>query len=148
MSNHDVERALVQGLLDIADNRFGETIEAMRTDVDRLRDSWAAGYAEQRQAHEERLAAIRAETQRHLQAIANGEADQPAPPQDVAAGGLGDASAASPSTGHGRRQQPDPYAAEMAEAERIRAMPLNEYAKLRSELGIRSATDLNRLGGS
>ncbi len=123
MVSHEMaERAYVQSMIELADARHAATIESLRTDVDRLRDNWAQSYSEQRRASEERTAAARAETQRYLQSIANGDT---APPQDVAAGGFGDASAASPSTGHSRRQQPD----HAAEAERLKRMSMQEWAE-------------------
>ena len=85
MVSHEMaERAYVQSMIELADARHAATIESLRTDVDRLRDNWAQSYSEQRRASEERTAAARAETQRYLQSIANGDT---APPQDVAAGG-------------------------------------------------------------
>ena len=135
MSNHDVERALVQGLADLADDRLNETIRSMETDLDRLRDSWATTYAEQRRAAEQRIAEIRAETQQYLRAISTGEATEPAPadvrqiPQDAPSPGEPvppGAGSAGPPT--------DPYAAELAEAERIRTMPMQDWAEVRKTL--------------
>jgi hypothetical protein len=149
-SSHDVERALVQGLLDIADDRLADATAVMRADLDRLAESWRAGYAQQLADHEARMRKLDEDHQAWLRSLYADDDSEPQPTQDVAAGGLGDAPASSSSgtDGHGPRQQPDPrVAAELAEAERIRSMPMNEYAAMRAELGVQSPTDLNRLFG-
>lgn len=139
MTGHDAERAYVAAMLDVADDRLDETIAAMQTDIDRLRDEWAAGYAEQRQAHEDRLAAMRDETRQYLQSIAAGD-DDGNERTDVTAGGRGDASAlAGIPVGHNGPQQwptPDPREADRAERERLAAMSMTEYRAERERRGI------------
>ena len=140
--SHDPERAYVAAMLDHADAQLDRARADMTARVDELRTTWSSGFETQLADHQARMAEIRTDTQRYLQSIASGEA---APPQDVAAGALGDAPAASPDHGHGSRQQPDPQD-EHELARTIAQMPLAEYARRRAELGVRSATDLNRLG--
>lgn len=127
MSSHDVERALVQSLIGIADDRFNETIAAMQTDLDRLRDDWASGYAESRQAHEDRMAAMRIEDRQYLQAL-SADDGTPSPERPGAVG-------ASVPVGHRLQDHhPDPREAELARARAIKAMSMAEYAQERQRL--------------
>jgi hypothetical protein len=150
MPDHEMaERLYIAAALDHADARRDAVIASMSADVDRLRDSWSAGYAEQRRASEERLAAIRDETQQYLRALSTGEPTGPAPTPDLAAGdhreGASASATASSGTGHGPRQQPTPPTPqEMASA--IKDMDLGSYAQLRAELGISSAASRGLFG--
>lgn len=136
MRDHDTERAYVQSMLDVAEDRFDETIRAMQTDLDRLRDEWAAGYAEQRQAHESRMAAMRDETRAWITGLHADGGDKER--TDVTAGGRGDASAlAGIPVGHNGPQQwpaPDPREADAIEAARLRTMDMATYAQERHRL--------------
>lgn len=70
---------------------------------------------------------------------ASGEADEPAPTQNVAG-----AEGATVPAGH-RPPQPNPHAAELAEAERIRNLSLQDFAVERERL-IRSRTSRGMFG--
>lgn len=131
MVSHEMaERAYVQSMIELADARHAATIDSLRTDVDRLRDNWDQSYSEQRRASEERIATGVRETQQDLRAIASGDTT---PPQDVAAGALGDGSGASLDHGHGPRQQPD-HAAELERARAIKDMSLKDWGEIRQTL--------------
>ena len=134
MASHDVERAEIVARLDIADARHDETIRAMETDINRLRDSWAAGYAAQLQAHETRLAQIRSETSRFIEGLYSNDEG----PHEPAQGQQRDASSAGSSPASGGAAdpgQPDPtYAAELAEAERIRNLSMQDFAVERQRM--------------
>lgn len=133
------ERAFIQSMLDIADARRDAVIKGLRTDVDRLRDAWADGYAEQRQASEERIAAIRAETQRYLRSVAADDTE-PAPelarqaPQGASAPGNHPVSPGAP--GSAGQPTSDPRAAELAELAEadFKSMSMAEYAHVRQHL--------------
>ena len=143
MTSHDVERAYVAAMLDNADDRLAEATAAMRADLDRLADSWQAGVAQQLADHETRLAQIRDDQARWVNSLYGDDDEGP----HELAGGQGDAPAGrnAPATPGPVPRQPDPHVAELAEAARLRAMSMNEYAALRAELGVESPTDLNRL---
>jgi hypothetical protein len=145
MNSHDAaQRAYVGAVLDAAADRRDAVIESMRTDVDRLRDSWAAGYAEQRQASEAPIDALREETRSFVRGLYADDGDE------LAAGGhRADVSALTGvPDGHSHRQQSPISAEDQWEAARlIRDMPMTDYARLRNELGVRSATDMSRLFG-
>jgi hypothetical protein len=145
VSGHDPERAYVAAMLEHHRDSFDRARAAMQADLDRLAESWRSGYAQQLADHEARMQKAQADHQAWLRSLYADDDSEPQPTQDVAAGGHGDASAspAGPPDGHGPRQQPDPRAAELAEAERIRSMPMAEYAQRRADLGIRSAATAN-----
>lgn len=135
-SSEMAERAYVQGMLELADARREAVVESMRADVDRLRDSWATSYAEQRQAHEDRLAEIRRSIH--------------APHPELPAGGDRASVPVTPGTapsGHHRQQEPtpDPRAAELAEVERIKSLSWDDYAAERQSRGIGSPTSARGL---
>jgi hypothetical protein len=148
MSNHEIaERAYIQSLVEAADARHAAVIESMQADVNRLRDEWAQSYQEHRQAVEDRMATTAAETRAWIADFARAESSP-----DLPAGGRSDASPAPTGDplGHsGLRQEPTiSPAQEQAEAARLlRDMSMAEYAKLRSELGVRSVTDMSHLFG-
>lgn len=149
MSSHDAERAYVQSMLDVAEDRFDETIAAMQTNIDRLRDEWAGSYAEQRQAHEGRLAAMQAETKAWIKGL---HADDEGAPKDVQ---QAPPQGASPGRGPvtpagvvpGGLPNLDPREIELERALAIKAMTMGEYAERRAELGVRSATSMSHLFG-
>jgi hypothetical protein len=125
VNGHDAERAYVSAMLDILDDRHDAVIESMRTDLNRLRDTWASGYQEQRAAHETRLAEIR-EASRSTD-VAQG--------QVVGVSAVGSALPAMAPMAPGPEQpNADPRAAELAEAERIRLMPMDEFQRERERL--------------
>lgn len=151
MSSHDVERALVQGLSQLALDRLDETARSMETDLDRLRDSWATTYAEMREASEQRIAATRNQTQQYLQSISTGEADQPAPDHKPArqvppgasrSGGEPPVAPGPP----GPAGQPAPHAAEVT-AQDIAGWSMAEYQAERERLGIGSNTSARGMFG-
>lgn len=153
MSNHDVERALIQGLLDIADDRHDSVIAAMETDLNRLRDSWAESYGEQRRASEERIAAGQEATRAWIAGLYASGSEGPSA-NELPGGRRTDASAPTgrPLGHSGGRQEPnpDPRAAELADrqlAHELSQMSLGEYAQRRAELGVRSPTDMSHLFG-
>lgn len=142
MPSHDPERAYVQSMLELADARLDQVRAEMAATLDLYRDDLSRGYAEQNQAHLARLAAIAAETDEYIKSL-TGEADEPAPTQDVGHGQVvlgapatGWSSPAGPG-GPGPGQPPNPHAVELEEAERIRDMPMSEWAAERERLLIR-----------
>jgi hypothetical protein len=148
MTETPAERAYVLSMANSADDRREDTIRAMQTDLDRLRDEWAEGYGEMRAAHEQRLQKIEQDFRDWLSSRYADEAD---PAQEV------DQGRRDASTPGSRRTQPpgvagpgqlDPYAAELADAERIRNMDMRQYTVERARLGIRSDTDMSRLFGA
>jgi hypothetical protein len=135
MPNHDPERAYVQSMLDLADRQLDRARAEMAAELDLYRDDWTSRHAEQLQGHQARMDAMRAETARFL----NGEADEPAPTQDVGQQepSRQDASSRGPATPAGPRpagQPINPHAAELEEAERIRNLPMSEWAAERQRL--------------
>jgi hypothetical protein len=149
MTETPAERAYVLSRLDSMEDRREAVAASMQTDLDRLRDEWAESYGELRAAHEARVQKIQDDLRDWLSSRYADEADDPA--QDVDQG-RPDASALA-----GRRTQPpgvagpgqlDPYAAELADAERIRNMDMRQYTVERARLGIRSDTDMSRLFGA
>lgn len=129
-----------RAMLDVYDAQHAAVIESMRADVDRLRDEWATSYAEQRAAHEDRLAELRASIH-----------GKPAPPE-LAAGSHEDSAASvllDTSVGHDSRQQPiDPRAAELAEAAHIRSLSWADYEAERQARGIGSPASARGLFSS
>ena len=141
MSYDRVERALVQHALDVADAELAQARAEMAARVTALKESWSSGFEQQLADSEARQQAIRDQTQQYLQSIYADDDGTHA----LAAGGHGaDVSGltAAPD-GHDHRQQPDPdpYAAELAEAERIRTMPMQDWAEVRRTL-IRTSDSL------
>jgi hypothetical protein len=127
---HDVERAYVAAMLDSQRDRFNREIESMRADLradlERLRESWSSGYADQLADDGGPQSAPKPARQEPQQDVSLGE---PASPGPVPAG------------------RPDPRAAELERARAIRDMPMSEYAARRAELGVQSPTSMNRLFG-
>jgi hypothetical protein len=134
MPSHDPERALVQSLLDLADHRLAQTAAEMAAEIDLYRDDLARGYAEQLQAHQDRLAAIRAETDRYIKSL-YGEADAPAPTPNVGQGHAdAPATGPAPAPGPGPGQPINPYEADRIEAERIKGLSMEAFAAERQRL--------------
>lgn len=139
MSNHDAaERAYVQSMLDHADHQLDRARAEMTASLDLYRDDWSTRHAEMTRAHNERM-----------QRMCDGQAawlnsfyddGEVTPTQDVAQGQVvhpppGSSPApASPPAGPGSGQPPNPHAAELEEAERIRDMPMSEWAAERQRL--------------
>lgn len=126
--SHDPERAYVAAMLDHADAQLDRTRADMTARVDELRTTWSSGFEQQLADHQARMAEIRKSI--------HGDT---APTPDLAAGDRADASAPTgyPNGHSGPRQQPtqpDPYAAELAESERIRAIPMLDWAEVRKTL--------------
>lgn len=147
MVSHEMaERAFVQSMVEAADARNTAVIESLQTDVDRLRDTWAAGYAEQRRASEERIAAIQEDTRTWIAGLYADDDQGDGTANTLAQDGQPGASTAGQAPANGgaaRPGQPD-HAAELERARAIAQMPMDEYARRRAELGIRSATDMTR----
>jgi hypothetical protein len=140
MSNHDAEQAAyVQRMLDHRAARLADATAAMQADLDRLRESWACG-AYSVAGHEDRMQRMRDDTARYLKGLSCA-ADEPAP-IDVA-GGHRDRSGPSPASRQGPRQ-PDPHAAALAEAARLKSLSLTAYAEERQRL-IRASTSARGL---
>ena len=110
----------------------------MQAELDLYRDDWSSRYADQLRGHQARMDAIRAETDQYIKSL-YGEADEPAPTPDVGQQepSRQDASSRGPATPAGPRpagQPINPHAAELEEAERIRDMPMREWAAERQRL--------------
>lgn len=113
-----------------------QLLDNLDRQIEEWRESWAldtSAHDDMIREHNARMRALeehhKAWLARHLKGL-NGEADEPVPSHELA--GAVDASV---SLGH-RPQQPtfDPRAAELAEAERIRAMPMSQWAEERQRL--------------
>jgi uncharacterized protein YukE len=136
MSGEAAERAYIGAILDARAGHLADITASTQAELDRLRESWAGG-ADLAAGHQDRMAQMRAETRRQLRAMYDDEATEPAPSQNVAARGA-DASLPSPSTGssdgHNPGQQPNPRDVELAEAQRIRQLPMASWAEERTRL--------------
>jgi hypothetical protein len=148
VSSHDVERAFVQARLDHLTDRFDQAREAMAAEVDRLRESWSSGAAQQLADHEQRMRQMRDDQAAWLRSLYNDGPDDGADMSvgqvqgvGASAGPLAPASSADPGPG-----QPARDAAELA-ADDIKTMSMQEYAARRAELGVRSGTDMSHLLG-
>ncbi len=133
MSNSEAaERAYVTVWCDHADAQLAAHQARQAAEVDELRTTWNSGFEQQLADSRTTTAAMRADTARYVASI-SGADDATA---DVA-GTDSDVPAVQPS-GTGRRSpqptQPDPWAAELAEAERIRTMPMDLWAEERQRL--------------
>jgi hypothetical protein len=140
---HDVERAeraYVQSMLDLADDRLNEASEAMEARLAALRDDSALRWADELRAHRERADQFEEDQRAWLARFIGDDADEGAH-TDVAQGQGGASPAGPPASPAG----PDPgqpnHAAELAEAERIKDMPMATYAQERQRL-IRANTGL------
>ena len=146
MSNHDVERAYLAAVLDGQADRLDRARAAMQADLDRLRDDWSSSFAAEKERVAERMQKAQADHRAWLESLYS-DADDGA--QDVAEG-QGDAPAGrnAPATPGPVPQQPHhPHAAELERVRAIRDMPMAEYARLRADMGVRSATDISNLFG-
>jgi hypothetical protein len=144
---YDPERERIRAALELQEAEFDRASESMQADLDRLAESWRSGAAQRLADHEQHIAQMREDHQAWLRGLYadDGEGLQPTP---VARGQAVGASAASPSPagpGGPGPGQPDPRLAEAELAERIRNMPMNEFAAMRDELGVMSPTSMNRL---
>ena len=148
-NGHDAERAYIQSRLDHQDSQFDAAIESMRTDIDRLRDTWAGWYAEQRQAYEDRVRQLQDDQARWLRSIYTDDAGSSAPTPERAQPEPVDAPPAGRSfpAGTAPAGHPDPWAAAKQAADDIKTMSMAEYAARRAALGVRSSTDMTRLVG-
>lgn len=146
MANDSAEDRYVRSMLDLYGARFDDTIRAMTSDADRLRDSWAQSYADQREASAARVAAIKEDTRSWIRDryAADGEAGQNVRQAPRGAQSLG-ASVLSPGAGPAGPIQ-DPRQAELERAQEIAAMDFSEYAQRRDELGVRSASSRGMWG--
>ena len=134
MSNDETrERALVQSLLDVADDRLNDTIRAMETDINRLRDSWATTYQETRRASDERVAATQRDLRAWLSARATADGEVPSDPRQAPRGA---SLAGAPVRPGAVPAGPpiDPREAELAEAARIRNLSMQDWAIERQSL--------------
>jgi hypothetical protein len=139
VNSHDVERALVQSRLDLADARLAQTAAEMATELDLYRDDWSTRTAEMMWAHEDRVRQIRDDQAAWLDSFINGETGEVSH-TDVGQGQVvlgapatGWSSPAGPG-GPGPGQPPNPHAVELAEAERLRDLTMAEYAAERQRL--------------
>jgi hypothetical protein len=126
----DYEREYVRAELALQQERFDRASARMQADIDLYRDDLAADYAERNRAHQARLQQIRDEQAAWLKSFINGDAaehtDVQQPPQGASVG--------EPATpGAGAAGPPD-HEAKLAEAARIKALPLHEYARERQRL--------------
>ena len=132
MTSHDAERAFVAAMIDLVDDRFREARAALEADLDAYGDDSANRYAEQLRAHQDRVRQLEEDQRAWLTRFLDGDADEPAPAQDVAAG-QSDRSGPSPASGQGPRQ-PDLHAADAELADRLRRMDMATYTKERQHL--------------
>jgi hypothetical protein len=139
VNSHDPERAYVQSMLELADRKLDQARAEALAELDLYRDDFTSRNAEMQRAHRERLAAIRAETDQYIKSL-YGEADEPAPTQDV---GQQEPSRqdASPSRGPATPAGPrpagqpiDPHTAELEEAARIKGLSMQAFADERQRL--------------
>ena len=129
---------------------------AILDDLERQRQEWSAGAALDTTSadavvrkHNAKMRQLEEDHKAWLARFINGEADEPAPTQNVAARGP-DASPPSPSgssDGHSPGQQPNPHTDELERARAIRSLSMSEYAERRAELGVQSPTSMSRLSG-
>ena len=111
---------------------------ALLDDLERQRREWNESYSldstsmdEINRTHSERMRELEDQQRAWLASFINGDADEGT--QDVGPG-LG-ASAPEPAPAPERGPgQPDPHEAELAEAERIRALPMTAWAEERQRL--------------
>ena len=144
MSYDRVERALIQHALDVADAELARARAEMEARVTALKESWSSGFEQHLADSAARQQAIREGTREWIKGLYADDGDQGARtdvrqiPQDASAPGEPvppGAGSAGPPT--------DPYAAELAEAERIRTMPMQDWAEVRKTL-IRTGDGLFR----
>jgi hypothetical protein len=145
MSSHDVERDLFA----LGGQALVDELERKRQE---WREEWAADNTPTDDATRAHNARLRAMEESHRQWLVEwrknqtGAADAPADSQGqvgAATAGRNAPAPGGPGPGHD-----DPRAAALAEAElaeRVRLMPMNEYAAMRAELGVQSPTSMNRL---
>jgi hypothetical protein len=143
MTGHDAERAYVAARLDHLADRFDQARAEMQADLDRLRESWSGGVAQQLADHEDRVRRMREDHQAWLRSL-YADYEGPQPTQDVGQGHGASATGPAPAPGPGPGQ-PSPPDEEIAQA--IKTMSMAEYAQRRAEFGVRDATDMSRLFG-
>lgn len=140
---HNVERAYVQSRLDQANHELEQATASMQADLARLTESWSSGFERQLAESETRLAEIRDETSRFIASLYDGDESAHT---DVAQGlDASPAGGSSPANHGGVPGQPSQHELELARAREIKDMDMATYARVRSELGVRSATDMTRL---
>jgi len=135
MASDAEQAAYVQRLLDGQAVQLAAYKASTQAAIDNLRQSWSEGY-------EQKLADHRA----WLKSL-YGDADEPAP-TDVVRGQVAGASAAGPAPAPGPggpgREQPNQLAAELAEVERLKQLPMSAWAEERQRL-IRASTSARGL---
>lgn len=125
----------------------------MAADLDRLAESWRSGADQMAAESQQRMAQMAADQQAWLRSLYDGDTDEGPQPKDQsqARGGASRAgwSPASPAGPGPDSGQPltfeDVRAAEMAEADRIRNLSLQDFAVERERL-IRSRTSRGMFG--
>jgi hypothetical protein len=135
MSSHDVERAFVAARADQLDDRIDRARDAMMGELDLYRDDFTTRNAELLRAHNERVQQIACENRAWLTSYyddtreeSHTDVEQQVPREASAVGGV-------PATpGPGPAAQPDPLAAELAEVDRLRHLPMADYARERQRL--------------
>lgn len=119
-------------MLDYRDAQLDRAKAEMDRRVSELRDEWSAGVAHQVATSEARVRQLQEDQVTWLRSLAGDDDAANEPP----AGSRTDTSAstANPAGHSDSRQEPDPRAAELAEAERIRTMPMQDWAEVRKTL--------------
>jgi hypothetical protein len=132
MSSHDPERAYVQSVLDRRASQLDKARAAMQADLDRLVESWRSGTEQELEAHEQRMAQLRADQAEWFARFLDGEADEPAP-TDVGQGQDGASTGRNaPAPGPGPGQPA--YDTERQEAARIKSLSMAAFAAERDQL--------------
>ena len=119
-------------MLDYRDAQLDRAKAEMDCRVSELRDEWSACVAHQVATSEARVRQLQEDQVTWLRSLAGDDDAANEPP----AGSRTDTSAstANPAGHSDSRQEPDPRAAELAEAERIRTMPMQDWAEVRKTL--------------
>ena len=129
------QRAYIAAVLDGQADQLDRATESMRSELDHLLTSWSSTAAQQVAAHEARIRQMQEDNLAWLRNRAADDGDEGARtdvrqvPQDASSLGAPvppGAGSAGPPT--------DPWAAELAEAERIRTMPMQDWAEVRRTL--------------
>jgi hypothetical protein len=138
MTSRDYEREFVRAELALQQERFDRAAAEMQADLDLYRDDFTTRHAEQLRAHERRMRELEEQNRAYLTSFYD-DGDEGSR-TDVGPGFGASASESAPVPGAGPGQ-PDPREAELAEAERIRLIPLQEWAQVRRSM-IRASNGL------
>jgi len=120
---------------------FAVGSRAALDDLERYREELNSGYApdttatdEMVKAHNARMRQLEEDHKAWLARFINGETDEPAPTHELAGADRASVPGGTPNGHRPQQPDPDPYAAELAEAERIRTMPMQDWAEVRKTL--------------